>query len=706
MSIDQLGFQGVVGQVAVRRQIHLFHQTGSIGAHRFHRKRERFSNVAGCLAFRKLQEHLKLSLGELFMRRSIVFAVQLARQEFGNGGGDVPTTECDRANRIDDVDRFAFLVEIPARALANQIHRIVLFGVSAQNQDPDIGRFGADHGQRIDATLAGHGQIHHQDIQFSRPNELDGLSPAGSFSCNPQVDMLRKKLPQAGTHDSVVVHNADLYHWFLSFVGLWHSARHWLTIIHEIDAEETHGAPMSRFVIPRRAISLLLAALAAVALMVINEAGYRQSSNALNQIREAEQTRWALNTLWQNLLDAETNQRGYLLTGEVSYRDPYELAIGKVGGHFATLHQLFSKKPTEILLTDVLAGHVARKLAELDIAVRMRKAGNIDAWKFVIDTDVGRQEMESIRVGTNQLIAASNRSIDTGQAQVRKSLQLSRVGIALVGLAGLVAFYLYLRQTQALQLSGERQQEILQRERNALESVVHERTATLAELATHLQNVRETERGYLARELHDELGSLLTAAKLDVARLKSRLADMPEAVQRLQHLTELLNSGIALKRRIIEDLRPSSLSNLGLVASLEILGREFGERAALEVELVLEPVTLDETQQLTVYRMVQESLTNIGKYANAREATIVLKNYASHVIVEVSDNGKGFDVAKDRSSTHGHGLAGMKHRVEAAGGKLTVMSVVGEGTRLTAILPQVAQTAQRGQKIAEVARTG
>jgi len=357
-----------------------------------------------------------------------------------------------------------------------------------------------------------------------------------------------------------------------------------------------------------------------------------------------------------------------------------------VKAHFATLRQLYAHHPNETLRVDKLADHVARKLAELDIGVRMRKTENTDAWKFVIDTDVGRQEMDSIRKETTRLVESSNFSVEKGQTQIGRALQLSRIGIALIGLAGLMAFYLYLRQTQALQSSGARQQEVLQRERNALESVVHERTATLTELATHLQNVRETERGYLARELHDELGSLLTAAKLDVARLKSRLTDAPEAVLRLQHLTELLNSGIALKRRIIEDLRPSSLSNLGLIASLEILGREFGEHAALEVEMALEPVTLGESQQLTVYRMVQESLTNIGKYADARETTIVLKNYGTHVIIEVSDNGKGFDVTQVRPSTHG--LAGMKHRVEAAGGKLTIASKQGEGTTLTAMLPQ------------------
>jgi signal transduction histidine kinase len=293
--------------------------------------------------------------------------------------------------------------------------------------------------------------------------------------------------------------------------------------------------------------------------------------------------------------------------------------------------------------------------------------------------------MDQIRRHTAELVDLSNQALSHAQAQIGRTLQLARLGIALVVLAALGAFYLYLRQSHALRSAGERQQEALVRERNALEQQVHERTVSLAELATHLQEVSETERGYLARELHDELGSLLTAAKLDVARLKSRLADLPDATQRLQHLTELLNSGIALKRRIIEDLRPSSLSNLGLVASLEILGREFGERANMQIGMALEPVSLDEGRQLTVYRLVQESLTNIGKYAQATEATIVLKDYANHVIVEVADNGKGFDAQRVRPSTHG--LAGMRHRVEAAGGKLTIASSPERGTRVSAMIP-------------------
>ncbi|SEJ60146.1 Histidine kinase-, DNA gyrase B-, and HSP90-like ATPase [Variovorax sp. OK605] len=438
---------------------------------------------------------------------------------------------------------------------------------------------------------------------------------------------------------------------------------------------------------PKMAVSLLLAALAALALVGINEAGYRQSSRALADIDEAQQVRGALNQILQNMLDAETGQRGYLLTGEVSYRQPYDDAVKQVDGHLATLRRLYIGRPAELTQLAELSKHVLRKVAEMDMSVRLRQDGKEDAWKFVITTDVGREEMDAIRSTAGELVKISNTTLHESQGQVLHSLQLARVGTAIVALAALIAFFLYLRQTHALRSVGERQQETLQRERNALEDEVRERTASLAELATHLQDVRETERGYLARELHDELGSLLTAAKLDVARLKSRLADAPDAIQRLQHLTELLNSGIALKRRIIEDLRPSSLSNLGLVASLEILGREFAERSGLQIEMALEPVTMDESRQLTIYRMVQESLTNIGKYAEASEATIVMKNYENHVIVEVADNGKGFDTQRMRPSTHG--LAGMRHRVEAARGKLTVASTPGKGTRLSAMLPVV-----------------
>ncbi|MDP3796391.1 MAG: CHASE3 domain-containing protein [Polaromonas sp.] len=444
---------------------------------------------------------------------------------------------------------------------------------------------------------------------------------------------------------------------------------------------------MKKFSIPKMAISLPLAVLAAAILIFINEASFHESTAAAANIEEAQQTREAINQLLQRMLDAETGSRGYLLTGDPRYLEPYNSATADISQNLDVLRQLFIPYRNELAEFGVMSRHISRKLAEMDLSVRMRKEGNEDAWKFVLTTDVGKEHMEAIRVQSSKLAASSIRKMELGQAQIKKTLQLSRIGVATMALAGLLAFYMYLLQTKALLASGRREQESLQRERDLLEKQVRERTATLAELATHLQNVREDERGHLARELHDELGALLTAAKLDVARLRSRLAgNLPEAAERLAHLTSTLNSGIALKRRIVEDLRPSSLSHLGLVASLEILAREFEERSGLSITTDLESVELGGSAQLTVYRLVQESLTNIAKYAAASQAEISLHNFDRYISVEVKDNGKGFRVESVGPTSHG--LAGMRHRVEAAGGRLTVTSTEGSGTRISAVLPK------------------
>ncbi|MBC7720204.1 MAG: CHASE3 domain-containing protein, partial [Chitinophagaceae bacterium] len=372
-------------------------------------------------------------------------------------------------------------------------------------------------------------------------------------------------------------------------------------------------------------ISLPLAVLAALLLVVINEVAYRQSTDVIAGMQQAQVTRSALNNLMQNLLDAETGQRGYLLTGDAAYLEPYNSGLEQVNQNLDFLRQILTPDKTALGEFGVMSRHISRKLAELDLTIRMRRENKEDAWRFVMTTDVGKDQMQAIREKMGTLGVSSIHNMEQGQVQIKQTLLLSRIGISIMALAGLLAFYMYLQQTKQLLAAGRREQASLQRERDQLDLQVRERTVRLAELATHLQNVREDERGHLARELHDELGALLTAAKLDVARLKSRLGLVsPEALERLSHLTETLNSGIALKRRIVEDLRPSSLSHLGLVASLEILAREFADRSGLQVNTDMEDVALGGSSQLTVYRLVQESLTNIAKYAQAKEVLVSL----------------------------------------------------------------------------------
>ncbi|MEO7246076.1 MAG: ATP-binding protein, partial [Rubrivivax sp.] len=174
---------------------------------------------------------------------------------------------------------------------------------------------------------------------------------------------------------------------------------------------------------------------------------------------------------------------------------------------------------------------------------------------------------------------------------------------------------------------------------------------------------------------------------LDVARIRPKLQQAaPDLMPRLAHLIESLNGGIALKRRIIEDLRPSTLDSLGLGPALEILCNEFAEQAGLTVHVDLQAVALRPGADITVFRTVQEALTNIGKYAQANEVRVAMWSQDDWAVVQVSDDGVGFDT--ERAPRGSHGLLGMRFRVQAEQGMLELRSAPGAGTTLTARLPQ------------------
>ena len=141
----------------------------------------------------------------------------------------------------------------------------------------------------------------------------------------------------------------------------------------------------------KMALGLTLATLAALAVVGINEAGSLRSGNALEAVRTAQKVRTTLLRLLQNILDAETGQRGYLLTGEPSYREPYDTAVAQVDGRLAELRQLYAGQQEDMRRLEILTRHVARKMAEMDTSVRLRRSGDEQAWKFVMTTDVGRR---------------------------------------------------------------------------------------------------------------------------------------------------------------------------------------------------------------------------------------------------------------------------------------------------------------------------
>jgi signal transduction histidine kinase len=220
----------------------------------------------------------------------------------------------------------------------------------------------------------------------------------------------------------------------------------------------------------------------------------------------------------------------------------------------------------------------------------------------------------------------------------------------------------------------------------------------LSRLAAHLQRTREQERASLARELHDELGAILTAARLDLAWLAAQPACSGDATisQRLKALQRVLQQGIELKRRIIEDLHPTILTHLGLGAAVEHLVTECACRFAGTIEARIDPtVTASQDAGLALYRIVQESLTNAMKHAAASRVVVTLGRVGRHVTLRIEDDGRGFDPAHVAAARHG--LIGMRHRMLAVRGQLHIDSTPGNGTIVSARIPATNRPANRSQ---------
>jgi signal transduction histidine kinase len=442
-------------------------------------------------------------------------------------------------------------------------------------------------------------------------------------------------------------------------------------------------------VVKRSPFVLPLACVAAVAMVFISEGSYRRSVGMLDELGAMGTARSSIESLAQGVLDAESGQRGYLLTGRSEYLKPYDSALRKINESFNFLDLYYGKNPNSAETLGKLHELTRTKLSELSETIRVQNEGKTDLAKELVLSDIGKEKMEAIRSLGAQLLAHETLNVADSRAEVYRTLTLSRIGVTLLTALSLLALVLYLRQSSALVRQQQEQQRLVQAERDRLEVEVARRTQQLTELTRHLQTAREDERSRLARDLHDELGALLTSAKLDAARIRSRLAGTaPEAQERLAHLVGTLNSGIALKRRIIEDLRPSALSNLGLVATLEILTREFAQQSGIEVQCGLEPVKLEADAELVVYRLVQEAITNITKYAKATQVWVTLASRESRVDISVRDDGVGFDPATQPASAHG--LVGMRYRVEAEGGTLALQSSPGQGTLIQVSLPESA----------------
>ncbi len=224
-------------------------------------------------------------------------------------------------------------------------------------------------------------------------------------------------------------------------------------------------------------------------------------------------------------------------------------------------------------------------------------------------------------------------------------------------------------------------------ETKRMEQELRESSQRLRELAAHWGEAVEEERKRIARELHDEQGSLLTALKMDVSLLRRDLGEVsPDIGRRLETIQKLLDDTVGVMRQVASQLRPAML-NLGIVPALEWLTDDFRQRTGIVCTFGASgEESLDDGRATALFRIVQESLTNVMRHAGASSVTVRFHLGDQQVELSIADDGKGFDPSLVRPNSFG--LVGMGERLEALGGTLRIHSVPGRGTTLYITIPR------------------
>jgi PAS domain S-box-containing protein len=338
-----------------------------------------------------------------------------------------------------------------------------------------------------------------------------------------------------------------------------------------------------------------------------------------------------------------------------------------IGQHFSVFYpreDLMNDKPREIL------ARAARHGRTEDEGWRVRKDGSL-FWANVVIT--------ALRDSNGNLLGFAKLTRDTTENRQRAE--------ALTKDKELLELRVEQRTAVLSRVNHEMRTEIA--ERQHAEEELRKSRDQLRALAARLQSVREEERTYIAREIHDELGQACTAIKMDLALIGRKLTKRQSALRaKVDSSIQLVDGTIVTLRRLASELRPRTLDDLGLPAALEAHAQEFEGRTGIHCSVILppEPLKLDTGLSTAIFRIFQESLTNVARHAHATLVEARLRRENDRIIFQVFDNGTGFDpeVAKARKSL---GLVGMQERALLLNGEFKTEGVPGLGTTMTLTIP-------------------
>lgn len=443
-------------------------------------------------------------------------------------------------------------------------------------------------------------------------------------------------------------------------------------------------------------IVLLAAYLLGMALLVasafIDVRNAREIERSSGKVARTLEKMDKLRQIGNTLFIAETSERGFIITGNEDYLQSYRDMQQRIPVRLTEIDQLVSDDAAQKTSVDRMRSLTKAKFDEMDATLEAyRTAGQAGAIAMVVRDDTAGSLAKIRELIRSMLAEESNRLIERKvEASAASSGGLTRalVSTAIVGLA-LTAFFLlmhrFLRQRDAAQ-------KVVEANNAALEQRVVDRTADLSHLSRHLLNVREQEKKIIARDLHDEFGSYLTAINMDVSRTRDKIAATnPEQAAKLERTLGLLGSAIEMKRRLISDLRPSMLDNLGLGAALEQYIDEWSRRTGIAATFDHEGelVSSDEGCTIAIFRVFQEALNNVTKHAGATRVAAYVYRVGDEMEFEIADDGIGLSES-DRNKPGVHGLLGIRERVLAYRGHVEFRrGSDGRGTVLRGSMPCV-----------------
>jgi signal transduction histidine kinase len=408
--------------------------------------------------------------------------------------------------------------------------------------------------------------------------------------------------------------------------------------------------------------------------------------------RQAQADRVSAKLQYVNLLvtDADSGLRGYFLSGSDTYLGPLRTAQRELGGQFTVLKDLLADNPAQLKSLTQLQSLVTRRVDLMNQALEVYRHGGLDDIIAISRTQEDRGNMDEIRLQVVIMTGEQNELLGTRTAafydQYRRATLLG-LGINFAALFVLVLFYNLIRRSFRARIYAEH---ALQQTNDHLESLVAARTEQLSVLSRHLIRVSEEEKARLARELHDEMGANLTAIGMHLASVGEHLKDShPAQANMLARARATLVQTVELKRRIVEDLRPSLLDNMGLGAALESYCEDFGRMTGVDCDALIDGFVDDAgpMQSIALFRITQESLNNVAKYAKAKHVVVHLAREGEAFVLEISDDGVGIPPDAMRRPKS-HGLLGMRERAALLGGSLRVeRGVNGIGTSVHACVP-------------------